>query len=127
MLSRMKKLDCCSFTILVLILASQIYAQERISPAEAAKYVGRNATVCGQVSSSNYSARSRRRPTFLNLDRPYPNHIFTALIWGEDRDKFSTPPEIAYSGRKICVTGMISSYQGQSQIVVKNPAQIITE
>jgi hypothetical protein len=116
-----------SSTILILIIALQIAAQERIQPSEAAKYVGKNATVCGQVASSSYSARSRRRPTFLNLDRPYPNHIFTALIWGEDRDKFSPPPENAYSGKKICVTGMISSYQGQPQIVVRNPSQIILE
>src|SRR4030095_9003454 len=114
-------------TILVLGVALQIAAQERISPTEAAKYVGKNATVCGQVASSNFATRSRRRPTFLNLDRPYPNHIFTALIWGEDRDKFSKPPESAYSGRKICVTGAISSYQGQPQIVVRNPSQIIPE
>jgi hypothetical protein len=116
-----------SSTVLVLSVVLQIAAQERISPAEAGKFVGKNATVCGQVSSSNYSARSRRRPTFLNLDRPYPNHVFTALIWGEDRDKFSTPPESTYSGKKICVMGTISSYQGQPQIVVKNPSQIILE
>jgi hypothetical protein len=59
--------------------------------------------------------------SFRTLD--YPNHIFTALIWGEDRDKFSPPPENAYSGKKICVTGTISSYRGQPQIVVKNPFQ----
>ena len=114
-------------TILVLGVALQIAAQERISPAEAAKYVGKNATVCGQVASANFSARSRRRPTFLNLDRPYPNHIFTALIWGDDRAKFSTPPETAYSGKKICVTGMVSIYQGKPEIVVRNPSQIIAE
>jgi hypothetical protein len=125
---KMKKLSFFfSSTILIFSVALQIAAQGRISPAEAAKYVGKNATVCGQVPSSNFSTRSRRRPTFLNLDRPYPNHIFTALIWGEDRDKFSTPPESAYSGRKICVTGTISSYQGQPQIVVSNPSQIVPE
>jgi hypothetical protein len=126
-IGRMKKLSFSLSAVLVLIIALQIAAQERISPSEAAKYVGKNATVCGQVASSNYSARSRRRPTFLNLDRPYPNHIFTALIWGEDRDKFPTPPEKVYSGRKICVTGMISSYQGQPQIVVRNSSQIVPE
>jgi hypothetical protein len=113
--------------VIVFVLAFNAAAQERISPAEAAKYVGKNATVCGQVASANFSGRSRRRPTFLNLDRPYPNHIFTALTWGEDRDKFPTPPENAYSGKKICVRGTISSYQGQPQIVVNNPSQIVPE
>jgi len=109
----------------LLALHIGIAAQERISPTDAAKYVGKNAIVCGQVASSNFASRSRRRPTFLNLDRPYPNHIFTALIWGEDRAKFSIPLEAAYSGKKICVTGMISSYKGQPEIVVRDPSQIV--
>jgi len=49
-------------TILVLGVALQIAAQERISPAEAAKYVGKNATVCGQVASANFSARRTGSP-----------------------------------------------------------------
>jgi hypothetical protein len=105
-------------------LCQGVTAQERITPADAAKYVGKNATVCGQVAGATYAARSRGRPTFLNLDRPYPNQIFTALIWGEDRGKFSSSPEKTYSGKKICVTGTISSYRGEPQIVVKDPSQI---
>ncbi len=101
-------------------------AQERITPADAANYVGKNVTVCGKVASATYAARSKGRPTFLNLDRPYPNQIFTALIWGESRGKFSTPPDKAYSGKQICVTGVISTYRNQPQIVVKEPSQIST-
>jgi hypothetical protein len=37
--------------VIVFVLAFNAAAQERISPAEAAKYVGKNATVCGQVAS----------------------------------------------------------------------------
>src|SRR5437667_4480049 len=113
--------------VIFLLLHVALSAQERISPAEAAKYVGKAATVCGQVASATYAARSRGRPTFLNLDRPYPNQVFTALIWGENRGKFPTPPEKAYSGKKICVTGTISSYRGQPQIVVRDPGQITAE
>jgi hypothetical protein len=29
--------------------------------------------------------RTRRQPTFLNLDAPYPQHIFTVVVWGESR------------------------------------------
>src|SRR5207244_3489720 len=55
------------------------------------------------------------------------DQIFTAFIWGENRGKFPTPPEKAYSGKKICVTGTISSYRGQPQIVVRDPGQITAE
>ena len=43
-----------SSTVLVLIVALEIAAQERISPSEAAKYVGKNVLLCGQVASANF-------------------------------------------------------------------------
>jgi DNA/RNA endonuclease YhcR with UshA esterase domain len=46
------------------------------------------------------------------------------LIWGSDRSKFEKPPDMLYSGKEICVTGMIQSYQGKAEIIVKEPAQI---
>jgi hypothetical protein len=91
--------------LLVLIIALQIAAQERISPAEATKYIGKTVTVCGQVASANFAARNRRRPTFLNLDRAYPNHIFTALIWGDDRANFLHHLRQPIVGRKSVLQG----------------------
>ena len=110
----------------VLILSSVSSAQEKfISPADAHKYVGEKKTVCGQVASATYAARSRRQPTFLNLDRPYPNHIFTVVIWGSDRNKFKTPPETLFKAKTICVTGVIDVYRGKPQIIVRDPSQIV--
>ena len=101
-----------------------IAAQDRISSTDAAKYVGKRATVCGQVVSTNYAEDNKDRPTFLNLDRAYPNQKFTAVIWGENRDKFSKPPEVNYAGKRICVTGTISMIRGVAAIVVREPSQI---
>jgi hypothetical protein len=113
--------------VICLVLHVALTGQERISPTEASKYVGKPAIVCGQVASATFAAGSRGRPTFLNLDRPYPTQIFTALIWGENRANFTSPPEKAYSGKKICVRGTVSSYHGQPQIVVSDPSQIAAE
>ena len=118
----MRKL-ALSLSLFVLLLSTAV-AQEKVSPSEAAKLVGKKATVCGQVASANFAARSRGRPTFLNLDRPYPNQIFTVVIWGQNRAKFSPAPESAYRAKRICVSGTISSYRGQPQIVVSDPSQI---
>jgi hypothetical protein len=102
-------------------------AQEWIKPSDALRYVGRAATVCGQVASTNFATRSRGRPTFLNLDRPYPNHIFTVVIWGENRDRFSEAPEQAYRSKRMCVTGTITTSRRLPQILVGNPSQIRME
>jgi len=51
-----------------------------LSSEEAANHVGETATICGVVASANYAATSRARPTFLNLDKPYPDQIPAAVI-----------------------------------------------
>lgn len=106
-----------------LIWTALANAQNSISPAQAKDHVGENATVCGNVASTHYAARTRGNPTFINLDKPYPDQIFTALIWGTDRPRFGTP-EDTYSGKHICVTGTISSYKGVPEIIVHDPGQI---
>jgi micrococcal nuclease len=99
-------------------------AQETISPQDAANFIGESKTVCGTVASAHFAAKVKGQPTFINLDMPYPNQIFTVLIWGSDRSKFEKPPETLFSGKEICVTGMIQSYQGRPEIIVKEPGQI---
>jgi hypothetical protein len=101
-------------------------AQKSISAAEAKTHVGERATVCGDVVSTRYAARSRGSPTFINLDKPYPNQIFTVLVWGTDRPKFGDPERL-YQSRHICVTGMITDYKGIPEMNVSEPAQIKTQ
>lgn len=98
-------------------------AWSTLSAAQAGDHVGEQARVCGITVSTRYAESSNGSPTFLNLDRPYPDQIFTALVWGEDRDKFRTPPE-TLEGRKICVDGVISTHKGRPQIIVREPGQI---
>lgn len=95
-----------------------------ISAAEAEGHVGEYATVCGVVKSAAYLSRSKGRPTFLNLGKPYPDQPFTVVIWGSTRDLFERSPESLFDGRRICVTGTIVTYEGKSQIVVDDPEQI---
>lgn len=78
---------------LFLLLAITVHAQStaRITPAQARDYIGERATVCGVVSSAKYAERSNKKPTFLNLDKPYPGAIFTAVIFEADRPNFGAP------------------------------------
>jgi micrococcal nuclease len=107
----------------IVLWAALGHAQTSISAAEAKNHIGEKATVCGEVASTHYAARSRGNPTFINLDKPYPNQIFTVLIWGSDRPKFGDPEE-AYQSKHICVTGKITDYKGASEIVAYEPSQI---
>ncbi len=98
-----------------------------ITAAEAGDHLGEYATVCGDVASTAYIARSSSQPTFLNLDRPHPNQLFTVVIWGSDRRKFDGPPDELFADQSICVTGTIAEFKGTPQIVVTDPTQITVE
>jgi hypothetical protein len=99
------------------VLAAELTTQQ------AASHVGEAATVCGVVASANYSVRTKGQPTFLNLDRPYPQQVFTILIWGTDKPKFGAP-EVQHMGKRVCATGVIQTYKGRPEIVVSDPGQL---
>jgi DNA/RNA endonuclease YhcR with UshA esterase domain len=106
-------------------LAVPISASQTVPATQAHNRVGENATVCGIVASTHYVATGRGRPTFINLDKAYPNQVFTVVIWGSDRAKFGRP-EDEYQGKDICVTGKITEYRGTPEIVAASPGQIRT-
>ncbi|MCP5468638.1 MAG: DNA-binding protein [Deltaproteobacteria bacterium] len=111
----------------LLTLPLSTSAQDFIRAKEAIHYVGQNKIVCGKIVSAKYARRSRGSPTFLNFDKAYPNHIFTAVIWIDDRANFARPPEIAYLYQEICVSGKIQTYKGRAQIFLASPNQVMTK
>src|SRR5271157_1533254 len=120
----MRTLRFLGLVFFCLASSSFAYPQTgRISAAEAKNHVGERATVCGNVVSTHYAARSRGNPTFINLDEPYPRQIFTILIWGSDRPKFGDP-EAKYGQKSVCVTGLLKDYKGVPEVIVEQPSQI---
>ncbi|MEX0720402.1 MAG: hypothetical protein WD059_07020 [Balneolaceae bacterium] len=96
----------------------------RIEATEADNYIGTAAEVCGEIASARYLPQIGGEPTFLNFGQPDPNQLFTAVIWGEDRNKWRNPPEEIYRNREVCVSGRIESHEGTPQIIIDHPGQI---
>jgi len=110
-------------SLLVLVFSNPVNAQKKLTVSEAKDHYGETATVCGEVVSTRYADSTKGQPTFLNLDKPYPNQVFTIVIWGNNRSKFGAP-ENDYKGKHICVTGKITAYAGLPEIVADDPKQI---
>jgi DNA/RNA endonuclease YhcR with UshA esterase domain len=109
--------------LLLAALPQPALGQKKLSTSEAKDHVGEVATVCGEVASTHYAPSTKGQPTFLNLDKPYPNPVFTILIWGSNRGKFGTP-ENEFKGKRVCATGKITEYRGTPEIVAESPGQI---
>jgi DNA/RNA endonuclease YhcR with UshA esterase domain len=105
-----------------LFFTSCTYA-DSFTTSEAAKHVGENATVCGVVAGVHTATSSKGSPTFVNLDKPYPNQVFTILIWGSDLSKFSPAPT-GWEGKRVCATGKMERYRNVPEIVARDAGQV---
>jgi hypothetical protein len=86
-------------------------AAASLNPEDAAGHIGETATVCGVVASAKYEAEAKSQPTLLDLGKSYPIAVFTAVVYGDHRQKLGTA-ETSLRGKRICVTGKISDYHG---------------
>ena len=112
-----------AFRFTVLIGCSTAAQAALLKPEEAGGHLGEVATVCGIVASATYAADAPMAPTFLDLGKPYPNQIFTAVIFGNDRSKFGMP-ETSMRDKNVCITGEIFLYQGNPETILHDPMQL---
>lgn len=87
---------------------------------QAAFYAGKRdeITVCGKVVSTKLSSKGN---IFLNLDKPFPNQIFTVTIFKDQVHNFSYAPNEALDGKMICVKGIVSKdSNGVAGMIITN-------
>lgn len=95
-----------------------------LAPAEARQHLGEHARVCGRVADARHVPGVRGQPTYLNFGGPYPDQLFTAVIWGRNRGEFDFAPERGYRRADLCVTGRIEEHEGMPQIEIRDPGQV---
>lgn len=108
----------------LVLLSVAAVAADTLNTSDAVKHVGENATVCGIVAGVHTATSSKGSPTFVNLDKTYPNQVFTILIWGSDLSKFSPAPS-SWDGKRVCATGRIELYRNVPEIVARDAGQIV--
>jgi hypothetical protein len=106
----------------VLFLCVPLSHSQTLTAAQTREHEGENATVCGTVASVRQASASKGKPTYINLDVPWPNQIFAAVIWEEDLPKIGPLPRL---GVHLCTRGQISYYHGVPEIIVRSSGQIL--
>ena len=110
---------------LLLLSANHLAAEEDlvVPAAEAKDHIGSLAMVCGVVVDTHYAQTSTGRPTYINFEEPYPNALFTAVIWEQDRENFNFDPS-SLLGLDLCVYGKITRYKSKPQMKLVRPEQV---
>lgn len=89
---------------------TNLSSSRQISVYEVDKFIGENTTVCGEVSQISQTSKA----TYINFGGQYPKHQFSAVMWSNNTMPIS-------EGSNICISGLIESYKGMPQIVIRSP------
>ena len=88
------------------------FEKGQVTAKQAKYYIGEVATVCGRVVSTKFSQNGKSNPTYINLDKKFPDQLFTVVVFGKDRQNFSYEPEKFLYNKNICITGKVGEWQG---------------
>ena len=101
----------------------KVLPKKCINSIQAAIYIGdkTKVTVCGTVVSTH---KSKKGNIYLNLDKSYPNQIFSITIWKSDVVNFSYKPEFELKGKKICVKGKVVDYKGMPTMYIDRESSV---
>ncbi len=88
-----------------------------ISWQDAAQYMDEQVVVQGRIVIAKHAGSI----CFLNFDRA---RTFTAVVHERHFKNFPTPPHEMYAHKPVRIRGVISAYQGKTQIEVSRPDQV---
>ncbi|MGD0060270.1 MAG: hypothetical protein ABSD58_12710 [Verrucomicrobiia bacterium] len=130
--TRGRRVGLCLMAIVVgcglgsLFATAGVKVLQTLTGDEALQHLGETKTVCGTIASAKYLKGSRRNLTYLNIDRPFPKQSCAIVIEEPTRALFKDAPEVAFTGKWVCVTGLIrTNSRGMAEIAVSNPGQIV--
>jgi endonuclease G len=78
-------------------------------------------SICGTVVSTH---KSRNGHIFINLDKAFPNQVFSATIWKSNVVNYSYEPEVFLLNKQVCIKGKVKDYQGTPSVYPENEKAI---
>lgn len=77
--------------------------------------------VCGTVAGAH---KSKKGNIFINLDKQFPNPVFTLTIWSRDAANFSYEPHVELKSQRICAYGKVTKGRNSMEMNISNEKQI---
>ena len=100
--------------------AAQMTVPRHIGTAQASQFYDATMIVTGKVVGVSI------RPTvaILDLDKPYPDTPFTAVIFQENAAQFGDVQKL--QNRNVEISGTVTEYRGRPEIILESPDQLKT-
>ncbi len=90
----------------------------------AKEFMGANkkVSVTGTVVAGR---KSKNGHLFINLDKNYPNQIFTVAIWKKNISNFDYNPLVKWEGKQITLKGKVSDFDGTPTMIIEKKNAVI--
>ena len=95
---------------------------QTISAFDAKYNLGEVAMIYGRVYATWHNKETDDYLLFFGGD--YPNQQFTVVVPGQVARRFSWTPERYFLGEHLTVTGLITTFDGNPEVIVKNRRQL---
>ena len=96
----------------------------QVGTLQAKYFFGQHATICGKVVAAKYKENGKTNPTYIDLDKKWPESVFSIIVFGKDRINFSYKPEEFLYNKRVCITGEVGEYKGVPQIIATDETMI---
>lgn len=110
--------------ILLIFFQNLIYCQNQndmLTVEKASKLIRKNVIVKGKVITVFYAKSSSGKPTFLNIDKDFPNNPLVVVIFEKNLKKLNLDIE-SYKNKIILVKGKVKLYQDENPPYEKKPS-----
>lgn len=111
----------------LLVFSIQCFSQDTITTAKVKDYMDKEVYVVGKVVSFKLAAEGKTT-NYINIDKPYPDSVFTVVISNSYLEKLNLKIE-DLKNKTIIVKGKITTYKNDPKQVpqIFNPKSIEVE
>jgi len=78
-------------------------------------------TVCGTVVSAHKSGKGH---VFINLDKKFPETVFSATVWANDLKNFPYDLTTELMLKQVCITGPVTTFKGTPTTYISGPESL---
>ena len=82
---------------------------------------GKKHKVCGTVVSTK---KHKKGHVFIDLDKKFPNQVFSVSIFESNIKNFDYEPEIYLLNQEVCFTGKVGEYNNTPNMIIEQSNQV---
>ena len=110
--------------VFLITFSINCFSQDTITPAKAKDYMDKMVCVKGKVVSFKLASEGKST-NYINIDKPYPESVFTVVITNNHLEKLNLKIE-ELKDKEVYIKGTISTYKNDPKQIpqIFNPISI---